>query len=152
MRGPSPAPTALKLLKGVRPARINKNEPKPPAITGAMPKGWALHMSETAKRFWKKNAPALARIGLLTEVDLEAFRAMAEIYAKWISCSQTINKKGISYTDKFGETKIRPELHLANKLESQFMAYCRQFGMVPAERGRTTTGGGKEEEDDGDLD
>jgi P27 family predicted phage terminase small subunit len=109
-------------------------------------------MSAEAKKFWAKNAPALARIGLLTQVDLEAFRAMAEIWSLWIRCIDVVRRKGPTFTSpKSGESKISPEANLTNKLETQFMAYCKQFGMVPAERGRTNAGSG-EEEPDSDLD
>jgi P27 family predicted phage terminase small subunit len=151
MRGPAPAPTALKLLKGVRPARINKNEPKPTGVTGAIPKGWAQTMSAMAKKFWQKNAPDLARIGLLTHADLEAFRAMAEIYSRWLRCDAVLRRKGLTMKDYKGE-RLRPEAGLANKCETQFMAYCKQFGMVPAERGRTNVPGGEGGGEDGDLD
>ena len=150
MKGRHPAPTVLKLLKGVRPARINKAEPKPQAVMGTMPKGWALHMSDTAKRFWKKNAPALAKIGLLTELDLEAFRAMAEIYSQWAHCVSIINRKGMTYKTPLGEERPRLEVNMVYKLWGRFKEYCQQFGMMPAERGRTSVPT-KELEDD-DLD
>ena len=94
MKGPAPAPTALKLLKGVRPARINKNEPKPKSHSGVMPPGWGAHMSEGAKRFWKQYAPVLSDLGLLTEADLPAMRVMAELWAKWESMVDVSGEAG----------------------------------------------------------
>lgn len=151
MKGPSPQPTALKLLKGVRPVRINKNEPKPPSVTGAIPKGWALHMSEGAKRFWKKNAPILARLGVLTEVDLEAFRTMAEVHAQIVLCNSVVKRKGVVYENDKGNPVTRPEANLLIKLEAQYREFAKQFGMVPGERGRLHVGGEGEAEDS-DLD
>lgn len=151
MKGPVPAPTALKILKGVRPVRINKSEPKPPAVTGMIPKGWALHMSEGAKRFWKKNAPILARLGVLTEVDLEAFRAMAEVHAQIVLCNSVVKRKGVVYENDKGNPVTRPEANLLIKLEAQYREFAKQFGMVPGERGRLHVGGEGEAEDS-DLD
>ncbi len=151
MKGPTPAPTALKLLKGVRPARINKNEPKPPGVTGMIPQGWALHMSDGAKRFWKKNAPILARLGVLTEVDLEAFRAMAEAYAQILLCNNVVRRKGIVYENDKGNPVMRPEAKLLINLETQYREFAKQFGMVPGERGRLHVGNEGEAEDS-DLD
>lgn len=152
MRGPIPQPTALKLLKGVRPNRINKSEPKPPAVTGVIPKGWALHMSDGAKRFWQKNAPVLARLGVLTEVDLEAFRTMAEIHAQIVQCNSVIKRRGVVYENDKGNPVTRPEANLLIKLEAQYREYSKQFGMVPGERSRLHAGGDTEAEADSDLD
>ena len=80
--GPRAAPTALKLLKGVRPARINDKEPKPKSVSGAIPTGWGAHMSDGAKRFWERYAPVLSKLGVLTEADLPAFRVLAEQWSR----------------------------------------------------------------------
>ena len=151
MKGPIPQPTALKLLKGVKPNRINRAEPKPPAVTGIIPKGWALHMSDGAVRFWKKNAPILARLGVLTEVDLEAFRAMAEVSAQIVSCNSIVKRLGVTYKNKDGNPVTRPEANLLIKLEAQYREFAKQFGMVPGERSRLHAGG-QEETEDSDLD
>jgi P27 family predicted phage terminase small subunit len=121
-------------------------------VTGAIPKGWAQTMSAMAKQFWQKNAPALARIGLLTHADLEAFRTMAEIYSRWLHCVSVLNRKGLTYKDYKKVECIRPEVGIANKCETQFRVYCMQFGMVLAERGRTNVPGGEGNGEDGDLD
>lgn len=146
MKGPAPAPTALKLLKGVRPARINKNEPKPKSHSGVMPPGWGAHMSDGAKRFWKQYAPVLSGLGLLTEADLPAMRVMAELWAKWVRVTSLLNKK-----------KIKPEvelpyMRLADKLESQMIRYLQQFGMTASSRGRIVLAGQGEDEDGDFLD
>lgn len=70
MPGPPPEPTRLKILKGVHPYRINKNEPKPRSVSGSIPRGWATWMSDGAKRFWNKYAPVLSELGVLTVAAL----------------------------------------------------------------------------------
>ena len=135
MRGAVPAPTALKLLKGVRPARINQNEPKPKLTSGNIPRGWALHMSDIAKRFWKKNAPRLVTIGILTEADLYSFRILCELYASWIQTTNRIRKIGETY--QTGTIwKKRPEVSIREDLEKRLLSYLQQFGMVPSGRSR----------------
>ena len=136
-----PAPTKLKLLKGVRPARINQNEPKPRVASAAIPPGWGAQMSQAAKGFWKRNAQKLVELGLLTELDLNAFRALCEIWADWITIRKLLKKSGMTYQtkNKNGEIlqrKTCPEAKLMIDVEKQLMAYLMLFGMAPAPRSK----------------
>src|ERR1700749_1466108 len=74
--GPRPAPTALKIVHGEKPSRINTNEPKP-AQTDRAPScpSW---LSPGARRVWPRLAPDLHRKGLLTEWDREPFAVFCE--------------------------------------------------------------------------
>jgi len=140
MRGAAPAPTGLKLLKGVRPARINQNEPKPKSVSGNIPRGWALHMSDIAKRFWKQNGPRLAAAGILTDVDLYAFRILCELYASWVQLINKIRKEGEVYQtvnqQKQKVWKKHPGVAIREDIEKRLIQYFAQFGMVPSGRSR----------------
>ena len=143
MPGPQPAPGALKILKGVRPSRINKKEPKPKPASGQIPPGWGAHMSGGAKRFWGKYAPMLSELGILTEADLPALRILAELWEKWVRWSCMINRKA-----------LKPEIELVylrttDKLESQMLRYLQHFGMTASSRGGITVidAGDMEDED-----
>ncbi len=155
MPGPQPAPTQLKLLKGVRPARINQNEPEPRAVSASMPQGWGRHMSGAAKRFWKRNAQKLVDLGLLTEIDLNAFRTLCETWADLVHVRGLVKKCGMVYTTTNAQEetvhKVRPEVRLLIDMEKQLKVYLELFGMAPAPRGRISASpvGGLE---DGDLD
>ena len=150
MPGPSPAPTKLKLLKGVKPYRINQNEPKPKSVSGKIPSGWALHMSDIAKRFWKANAPRLAAIGMLTQADLHAFRVLCGLYSDYVQLTNIIKKVGWTYMS--GKIpKKRPEVAILEKVVDNLLKYFAQFGMVPSGRSRIAIPP-EMPEDDGDLD
>ena len=155
MPGPSPAPTKLKLLKGVKPYRINQNEPKPKSVSGKIPQGWALHMSDIAIRFWKKNAPRLVAAGILTDVDLYAFRILCELYASWIQLINKIRKEGEVYeTQNQQKQKVwkkYPGVAIREDIEKRLMQYFAQFGMVPSGRSKIALPP-EMPEDDGDLD
>ena len=138
MKGRIPEPTALKLVKGVRPFRINKKEPKYKKASGAIPAGWAISMTDIAKRYWKRRAPQLVESGVLTEIDLEGFRVLCELYSEWISVKNLLKKKGISYQAKNGIYRIRPEMYVKDKLEKQMLAYFQHFGMTPASRSKVS--------------
>ena len=140
MPGPQPAPTALKLLKGVRPARINQNEPKPRVASANIPAGWGAQMSVAAKSFWKRNAQKLVALGLLTEIDLNAFRALCEIWSDWATVRRLLKKSGMIYqttnAQKEKVFKQRPEVKLMIDLEKELKVYLELFGMAPAPRSR----------------
>ena len=70
MAGRKPKPTALKILEGKPGKRpLNKNEPNPPKGNIKCPT-WLL---PEAKKEWKRLAPSLEAMGVLTMADLTAF-------------------------------------------------------------------------------
>lgn len=84
-RGPAPTPTVLRVLRG-NPGRraLNADEPTPPGIQAdselaTCPK-W---LTGEAKRLWERVAPGAIASGLLTVVDLPAFEALCQSYARW---------------------------------------------------------------------
>ena len=77
--GRKPLPTALKELegdrgKGRRP--LNKDEPMPPQDNVKCP-AWLM---PEAKKEWKRLAPSLISMGILTEHDMEAFAGYCQAY------------------------------------------------------------------------
>ena len=143
-RGPSAAPSALKLLKGVRPARINSNEPKPKNVNGAIPAGWGAQMSAGAKRFWSKYAPILSNLGVLTEADLPALRVLAEQWSRWL-VTQGLMNAGID------DPKLMlAYMRMSDKLEVQMLRYLQEFGMTASSRGKIVVVG-QSDDDDGEF-
>ena len=76
-RGRKPKPTAIKLLEG-NPGRrpLNEHEPVPPKATIKCP-AW---LEPEAKKEWKRLAPALESMGVLTSVDISAFAGYCQAY------------------------------------------------------------------------
>lgn len=145
-KGPAPAPTALKLLKGVRPARINQNEPKPKSVSGALPKGWGAGMSEGAKTFWATYAPVLSNLGVLTEADLPAFRVLSELWSRWLDTQIALGAGSDDLKDALAYMRI------GDKLETQMLRYMQEFGMTASSRGKIVVVGQDDDEDEGFLD
>lgn len=146
MPGPTPAPTALKILKGVRPARINYNEPKAKSHSGVLPSGWGAWMSPGAKRFWKRYAPMLSELGVLKETDLPALRMTAELWSKWVRLTNKVNNGKLEPDDELRYLRI------LNNVETQMLRYIQQFGMTASSRGRISIGDRPEGEEPDYLD
>ena len=76
-RGRKPKPTAMKILEGNPGKRpLNVNEPVPPVGNIKCPT-WLL---PEAKKEWKRLAPSLEAMGVLTMADLTAFEGYCQAY------------------------------------------------------------------------
>lgn len=90
MAGRKNIPTNLKILRGNPGKRaLNKNEPTP----GGMP-NCPSHLDKMAKKEWKRFAPILHRLGLLTEVDGPAFAAYCQQYSLWVTIQKELSRQG----------------------------------------------------------
>jgi len=135
-------PTALKILEGNPGKRpLNLNEPKPIQIAPECP-DW---LPDEAKKEWKRLAPALERLGLLTIIDEMAFAGLCVSYALWKSSVEFIKKNGTTYripkTNKEGKVisvyiAAFPEVVIANNALNFIKAFATEFGLTPSSRGR----------------
>jgi len=162
MRGRKPKPTALHVLNG-NPSKIKdlgKNEPKPVPIAPKCPH-W-LH--KNAKKEWRRIAPQLERLGLLTQVDMAALAMYCEAWAQYRDAIEFIHKKGQVYatwernmdgsvaTDDRGQPILRhmqqwPQVGIANKQLKNIQSLCAEFGLTPSARGRIQVPGAAEGDD-----
>ena len=106
-KGRKPLPTALKVLegdrgKGRRP--INQNEPAPPQKNVKCP-DWLM---PEAKKEWKRLAPSLIAMGILTEHDMEAFAGYCQAYARWREAEEFLSQHGLkSFCPNMGRSSKR---------------------------------------------
>ena len=141
MAAPKPKPTKLKILEGNPGKRpLNLNEPKPLQIALECP-DWLL---DEAKKEWKRLAPELERLGLLTIIDKIAFAGLCQSYAKWKAAEEFIKKNGTTYRipkmDKSGKVVSVyiapfPEVAIANQSLRQIKSFASEFGLTPSSRG-----------------
>lgn len=142
MASPKPKPTKLKKLEGNPGKRpLNENEPIPQSIAPECP-DWLL---AEAKKEWKRLAPELERLGLLTVIDRVAFAAYCQSYAKWKKAEKFLKKHGMTIKipekDEFGnvisiKVKKFPEVSIANECLKQIRSFASEFGLTPSSRGR----------------
>lgn len=145
LRGRPRKPTNLKLLEG-NPGRrpLPENEPKPRPVAPKRP-AW---LNSEAKRMWKRLAPELERLGLLTSVDGEAFAAACQAWGTYVECERLFKSKDpetgqrmgrtYTYVNKAGQANIieRPEVRIGQKALEAFHRFCSEFGLSPASRAR----------------
>ncbi len=143
-RGPAPKPTALKLLEG-NPGKqkLNKNEPMP-NVPDVVPRPPSRLMPE-AKKEWKRLAPAMVALGLLTEVDTSAFAELCQNYAYYLAADKEIMSLGekgpiAMQRTPSGYTQQHPLLSLRRSYYEQWHKGLADFGLTPASRSRLVVG------------
>ena len=133
-RGPAPKPTVVKMLQGNPGKRaLPKGEPKPDA--GRLPSAprW---LSDEAKREWKRLAPRLHAVGLLTEVDGTALGLLCEAFAQYVAAKAVVDREGMLLMSEKGNAYQHPAAGLMTQARGELMKWSREFGMTPAARSR----------------
>ena len=130
-RGRKPKPTALKVLEGNPGKRpLNDREPVPPKATLKCP-AWLL---PEAKKEWKRLAPALEAMGVLTMADLTAFEGYCQAYARWKEAEEFITRHGSIYKDGEGRIRPNPNIAIANQQMREIKSFAAEFGLTPSTR------------------
>ena len=141
-RGRKPKPTALKILEGNPGKRpLNENEPIPPKGNIKCP-SW---LEPEAKKEWKRLAPSLEAMGVLTQVDLTAFAGYCQAYARWREAEEFLTQHGSIFKTPSGYVQQVPQVSIAQQNLKIMQSFCSEFGLTPATRARIiAAGGGKE--------
>lgn len=143
IRGRKPKPTHLKLVQGNpgrRPIEPDKIQPPerskalaPPACLGA-----------TAKAEWRRLAPVLHKLGLLSDMDRGVFTAYCEAWGRWRDAErklQELRKQSDSgdvmvIKTQAGNYIQNPYLGIANKAMNDMVRHAAEFGLSPSARAR----------------
>ena len=129
--GRKPKPTALKRLEG-NPGRrpLNRMEPMPPVVQLKCPG----HLLPEAKKEWKRLAPVLMDLGLLTAADAVPFEGYCTAYARWLEAQDEINRHGSIYKDNEGKIRPNPFIAIANQQMREIKSFAAEFGLTPSTR------------------
>lgn len=134
-RGPAPKPTALKLLTGnAGHQKLRQNEPKPRPVAPKCP-SW---LDAEARKEWRRIAPELDRLGLLTVVDMAALAGYCQSYSTWKAATEALNRHGLTYEATNGNIRQRPEAAIATRALAEVRQFCQEFGLTPSARARMT--------------
>jgi P27 family predicted phage terminase small subunit len=141
--GRKPKPTYLKVLEGNPGHRpLNKDEPKPAPVRPACPR----HLSDEAKKEWRRIVPELEIVGLITRIDRAALAMYCEAWGRWLEAEEALRKYGVMVKSPSGFPMQSPYLAVANKAMEQMRGLLTEFGMSPASRTRISV----QEPDDAD--
>ena len=128
---PRRKPTQVKKLAGtLRRDRMNIHEPRPPAANVRCPPG----MPRGAKKWWRKLAPTLADLGLLTVLDLPAARDMCVCFGRLEEAEREVTERGIVVTGYRGGLVRNPAVSAANQYRAGAYRWAARFGLTPSDR------------------
>ena len=145
--GRKPKPTALKKLEGNPGKRkLNTKEPIPAKGMPNCPE-WLL---PEAKKEWERLADLMNQMGVLTEVDMAAFAAYCQSYARWKEAQEHIDSEGSTFETDKGYHQQTPWVGIANTNQKLMLQAASEFGLTPSSRSRIVAGSakGKEPEDE----
>jgi len=133
MRGRKPQPDELKKFKGTYDPRYgNPNAPKPRVSRPTCPQ----FLTKTAKAEWKRIAPELEALGLLTQLDRAALAGYCSAFGDYVDASKVLAKEGLVIRDSKGRLIPHPILRVLNKSQEQMKSFLVEFGMTPSSRSR----------------
>ena len=137
MATPKPQPTALKILKGNPSKRpLPENEPQP-VLTARVPNA-PPHLKGEARKEWYSISKKLHRLGLLTEIDVNALALYCQAFGRWVDAQKEIDKRGLLATTTNGNLVQSPYVGIANTAMRDCYTYLTAFGMTPSSRTKVT--------------
>jgi P27 family predicted phage terminase small subunit len=143
--GRKPKPTVLKVLQGNPGKRpLNPHEPRPEPKLPQAP----AHLSEDAKKEWRRLGRQLLRMGLMTEIDRPALALYCQAWGRWLEAEDALKRYGVMVKSSAGFPVQSPYLAVANKAMEQMRSLLSEFGMSPASRTKVTAVEGPQEVDE----
>lgn len=123
--GRKPKPTRLKLLCGNPGKRPLPEEPKPRPIA---PRNIPKYLDKGARKAWRRYAPKLEKLKLLTDIDEDMFAGLCTIISRSNWIRSRLNDGDLDIKDR--SFLMKEERLYANLLKS----YAAEFGLSPNSR------------------
>ena len=131
MKGRKPKPPALRLVTGNPGRRPIKATPRPQG-QAARPAG----LSPGATAEWRRLAPRLTALGLLTPADRAFFAAYCEAVATWAEANEKLRAIGALVLDSNSRPIKNPWLRVRAEAAAELRQFGAEFGLSPVSRVR----------------
>jgi P27 family predicted phage terminase small subunit len=145
----APVPARLKLLRGNPGHQPVKIEPEPIAPAG-VPAAPA-DLDDIAAAEWRRVAPEVFRLKLLTIVDTQPLAAYCQAYGRWIAAERGIAAMaehdhkfaGLCARNEKGNLIQNPLVVVSREAARDMVKFAGQFGLTPISRARLAIGPAK---------
>lgn len=119
-------PTALRILEGNPGKRpLNQREPQPQPIADMKPPAY---LDKEARACWRRNAPKLVAMGVLTDADVDEFILYCQAWSRYrTACALLAVASTFDYRQAAG---------VVERAEHAVRMLAAEFGMNPAARSR----------------
>ncbi|WP_254695300.1 phage terminase small subunit P27 family [Oceanicola sp. D3] len=94
------------------------------------------HLSDTARREWRRLAAPLHEIGVLTLADRAVLAAYCQAYSRWVEAEQNLSKTPMLLKTPSGYAQQSPWLSIANKQLELMARFMGELGLTPVARRR----------------
>lgn len=135
-RGPAPKPTALRLLDGGHPERINHDEPVPRPARPELPADASPEVAEV----WNRIVEELDAMGIAAAADADSLRCFCEAVVSHRKASRLLAKSNVLIPGLHGGPVRNPALAVQRDAAGVIRAFAQEFGLTPSARSRITTG------------
>ena len=140
-RGRKAKPTAVKRLEGNRGRRpLNDREPKPLAPASLAPPDW---LGPVALEYWRRLAPQLQAIGLLTALDVDLLATLCDAWQKKHDARTQLDADGAYHWTESGFPVAHPALAQEHKATELIRKLNSELGLTPSARAGLVVGKSK---------
>ena len=133
--GPAPTPTALRVLRGNPSKRpLNANEPR--RKRGERAPTCPDCLEGPGRAEWRRLAPTLHHIGLLTPVDRGCFTIYCAAWGLFVDATKHLAEHGSVHRTPNGREHPSPWLSIQTQAGKTLHRMGCEFGLTPASRSR----------------
>lgn len=98
------------------------------------------HLSEVARKEWRRLANPLYETGILTLADRAALAAYCQSYARWVEAEEKLTATPALLKTRSGYVQQSPWLTVANKQMELMGRFMSELGLTPVARTRVGMG------------
>ncbi|SMX45617.1 phage terminase small subunit P27 family [Maliponia aquimaris] len=116
-----------------------KHKPKPHTLAktrlSALPR-CPDHLSDVARKEWRRLATPMVEAGLLTLADRAALAAYCQAYGRWVEAEERLKETPALLKSPSGYVQQSPWLTVANKQLELMGRFMSELGLTPVARTR----------------
>ena len=135
-RGPKPTPNHLKVVRGDKESRLNREEPIPSDIAPVIAPA---SISDGGREVWDRLAPDLVDKKMLTSWDVDTFVVFCEAVATYHDCRALMGREYTAQGAAGGVIKS-PYWQIMRDCSAVMAQYSSRFGMTPGDRASLKAG------------
>jgi P27 family predicted phage terminase small subunit len=131
-------PYEIAVLRG-NPGRRKLHPGPQPSRTETAPEPLPF-LCEAAQAEWRRLAPELHRLNLLTLLDHAVFGAYCASVARWMTAERLLETEGLTARGSTGNTVVHPLFKIATQSARDLCRFAAEFGLSPCGRAKMRAG------------
>lgn len=129
-RGPAQQPTALRLINGGHPERVNHHEPVPSAGSPLPPE----HLARDVREVWDYTLAELELMGISSPADRDSLICYCEAVVTHRKASRLLARSDVLVRGVLGSPVRNPALAVQSHAADLIRKFAQEFGLTPSAR------------------